>query len=225
MPQGGGTFEIPPAPFVYFDPTDGRYKTLQTDPVEVAVSGDPLAEAAAPTDPNGPAALIASADWRRPPNGPLLWGLLGGGLALPLVAAGLFFGARVGREKLTADTPRKQRRRTRASAHRRLAEARGLSGPAAFAEADRAVRAALAVRLGVPTGALGADELDAEMTRADVPPAARASVREVLAACAVGRYAPGLADDAGPVVAQAQAVVSELGGSPRRRLFSRRASS
>ncbi len=41
VPQGGGTFDVPAAPWTYFDPTDGRYKTLRTDPVEIRRAGRP----------------------------------------------------------------------------------------------------------------------------------------------------------------------------------------
>ena len=45
VPQGGGRFEIPAAPWTYFDPAEGRYVTVQTEPVEVVVQGDALADA------------------------------------------------------------------------------------------------------------------------------------------------------------------------------------
>ena len=33
VPQGGGTFTIPAAPWSFYDPVEGAYRTLRTDPV------------------------------------------------------------------------------------------------------------------------------------------------------------------------------------------------
>ena len=149
VPQGGGRFTIPGAPWTYFDPTTGRYVTVQTDPVEVVVQGDALDDAQAPAP--GPDGLMAAADWRRPPGRAVwLWALLGGGLALPLAAAGVVLVARAGRERLAADTPAKRHRRAPAAVRQRLAQARRQPGAQAFAEIESALRGYLTDRHGVP---------------------------------------------------------------------------
>ena len=216
VPQGGGRFTIPGAPWTYFDPTTGRYVTVQTDPVEITVQGDALADAetAAP-GPNAPAGLMASADWRRPPGRAVwLWALLGGGLALPLAAAGLVLGARAGRQRLAADTPAKRHRRAPAAVRERLADARRQPRARAFAEIESAVRGYLTDRLGVPPGPLSSDALDAALpsTSAD----ARARLAAVLDACAVGQFAPGLGPDVEAVARDAEAAVAALDAGPSR---------
>ena len=218
VPQGGGRFTIPGAPWTYFDPTTGRYVTVQTEPVEVVVRGDALAEAApAAVGPGAPAGLMTSADWRRPPGrGGWLWVLLGGGLALPALAAGLFWGARAGRQRLAADMARRRRRRAPADVRRRLARARTLDGPAAFAEVEAAVRAFLSDRLGVPAGPLSADALDQALANAGLAPADRARLRAVRAACERGQYAPGLRPSADAVASQAQQALADLDARPSR---------
>lgn len=224
VPQGGGSVEVPPATWTYFDPADGQYKTLRTDPVEIDVSGPSLAEvAAAETDPNAPVGLLTEAAWERPAGAVgWLWAVLGGGLALPAVAGLLLVVARAGRRRLDADTPSKRRRRTAAAASRRLGEARALAGPAAYAEVERAVHAILAEHAGVPAATLPHDALAARLGAADVPDALRARTLALLDACARGQYAPGLAGTPPPdaLLADAEAVLADLsalGERPRRR--------
>lgn len=43
IPRFGGTFQIPSAQFVYFDPADATYKTLSTQPYTITVSGNAVA--------------------------------------------------------------------------------------------------------------------------------------------------------------------------------------
>ena len=211
VPQGGGRFTVPAAPWTYFDPTADRYVTVQTEPVEVVVRGDALADAPAAAGPDAPAGLLAAADWRRPPGRAVwLWALLGGGLALPALAAGLFLAARAGRQRLAADTPERRRRRAPADVRRRLDRARGLEGPAAFAEIEAAVRGFLADRLGVPAGPLSADALDRALADAGVDAGPRGRIREILAACARGQFAPGLGPDVGAVAGDARDALAGL---------------
>ena len=215
VPQGGGRFDVPAAPWTYFDPTDGRYKTLRTEPVEIAVEGPALAAVEAAPDPDGPAGLEAAADWRRAPGRPLwLWAALGGGLALPALALGLFLAARAGRERLTADTPARRSRRALAAARARLRDARSAADP--FAEVEAAVRAFLADRLGVPDAPLDAARLETALDEAGVPDDLRARTLAVLEACARGRYAPGLGGPPDAVAAEAERSLEALDSLPAR---------
>ncbi len=220
VPQGGGRFTIPGAPWTYFDPTTGRYVTVQTDPVEIVVQGDALGDGAAAPDPNGAAGLMAESDWRRPPGRAVwLWALLGGGLALPLALAGLVLAARAGRERLAADTPAKRHRRAPAAVRQRLADARRQPGARAFAEIESAVRGYLADRHGVPPGPLSGGDLEAALP--DAPADARARLAAVLDACAVGQFAPGLGPDADAVARDAEAALTGLDARPTRRVGQR----
>ncbi|WP_420455482.1 BatD family protein [Rubrivirga sp.] len=212
VPQGGGTFDVPAAPWTYFDPTDGRYKTLRTDPVTITADGPALADEAPTDGPGAPAALITAADWRRPAGRPTwLWAVLGGGLALPAVAASLFLAARVGRERLAADTPAKRRRRTSADVRQRLQAARTLDGAPAFAEVERAVRTVLADRFGVPPTA-SADAVGHAL--AQVPDALRQQTRAVLDAAARGQFAPGLGGSPSALADEAEALLEAFDRLP-----------
>ena len=212
VPQGGGRVTIPPAPWTYFDPASERYVTVQTEPIEVVVQGEALAEPGAPAPgPDAPAALLTDADWRRPPGrGLWLWAVLGGGLALPALIAGLVLAARTGRERMAADTPARRARRAPATARQRLAEARRLDGPAAFAEIEAALRDYLADRHDVPRGPLAPDALAA------LPDEPRRRLRSVLAACTQGRFAPGLGPDVDATVREAEASLRALDAPARR---------
>ncbi len=216
VPQGGGDFTIPGAPWTYFDPTTGRYVTVQTDPVEIEVRGQALAQPSpAAPGPDAPAGLLVAADWQRAPGrGLWLWGLLGGGLVLPLVAAALVLGARAGRERLAADTPARRHRRAPAAVRERLAQARRQPAPRAFADIEDAVRGYLTDRLGVARGPLTPQALDAAL--AGVPDDARAQVADVLAACARGQYAPGLGGHVDEVAQAAERAVAGLDARPLR---------
>ncbi len=216
VPQGGGTFEIPPLAWSYFDPADGQYKTLRTTAAEIAVAGPALAVGAAPaTGPDAPAALLAAADWRRPPGSAgWLWLVLGGGLALPLLVAGGLVAARVGRQRLEADTPARRRRRAATEVQRRLADARARSGRDAYAEVERATHVFLTDRFGIPAATRSRPDLDRALDRAGVPPAVRMRTLDLLDACDRGQYAPGLPRGFSPeaVVSEAEATLDALDG-------------
>ena len=149
VPQGGDV-EVPPAAWTYFDPATGTYQTLRTEPIDLAVRGGVAAGGAVPAD-GGPG-LRTDADWQRPSGSTAwLWAVLGGGLALPALAALLLASVRAGRERLEADTPERRSRRAGAAVRERLAAVGG--GADGFRDVERAVRAFLADRLGVPPSA------------------------------------------------------------------------
>lgn len=192
VPQGGGTFTVPAAPFSYFDPARGRYVTVQTEPVEVAVSGDALADAPPEQGPDGPAGLKASARWREAPgDASWLWGVLGGGLALPLLAGGLFLGVRAGRERLGG----RSAQAAPASARERLADAQRLADGRAFAEVEAVLRDALA-------------------SNPDAPAGGRQRAEHLLAECQRGQFAPGIGPDLRATIAEVETVLSALDTEP-----------
>ena len=208
VPQGGDV-EVPPAAWTYFDPATGTYQTLRTEPIDLAVRGGVAAGGAVPAD-GGPG-LRTDADWQRPSGSTAwLWAVLGGGLALPALAALLLASVRAGRERLEADTPERRSRRAGAAVRERLAAVGG--GADGFRDVERAVRAFLADRLGVPPSARSRPALDAHLDAAGVPADLRERVHEVLAACARGQFAPGLASGVALAAlrADADAVLADL---------------
>ena len=194
VPQAGGDLEVPPAVWSYFDPADGRYKTLRSDPATVAVTGDAAPAArAAPVDGPG---LLTAPDWQPAPLPVgVLWAILGGGLGAPALALLLLAGARRGRDRLRADTPERRARRAPADIRRRLAEARAEAPAARAAAVERAARTFLADRFAMPPE-LGRAEIDRRLAARGVAPEARAALDGVLARCERAQFAPGTADDA-----------------------------
>ena len=217
VPQGGGALEVPPAVWSYFDPEDGRYKTLRSDAFEVAVDGEASPAARLPGAPD---ALLTDPGWRgRPLPTRVLWGLLGGGLAAPALALLLALGLRRGRERLAADTPERRARRAPAEMQRRLAAARGARGPERAAAVDRAVRRFLHDRWGLSARALSRTEIHDRLAALGVPADALADLDDVLARSADARFAPAGSDDA-TLAEDAAAVLGRLtpAAAPRRRL-------
>ena len=204
VPQGGDV-EVPPASWTYFDPATGTYETLRTDPVEIAVRGG-----VGTAGTGGGVALRLDADWQRPAGSTAwLWTVLGGGLALPALAALLLVGVRVGRERRAADTPDRRRDRAEAAARERLggaADARGV---------ERAVRTFLADRFGIAHGTRGRAALDGPLADAGVSADVRSRLYTLLDACTHAQFAPGGAG--GPDLrADAEPVLDGLARPARR---------
>ena len=193
VPQSGGTLEVPPAVWSYYDPADGQYKTLRSEAIEVEVSGEPLASSAEPADATG---LMTTADWRAAP-GPTgwLWLVLGTGLALPALALLGLAAVRSGRDRVRADTPERRRQRATPEVRRRLADAQALDGPALFAALDAALRRFLTDRLGIPPTTKSRTQIASALAARDVPEALRQRVDTLLADAERGQFAPGQAPD------------------------------
>ncbi|MBI2502437.1 MAG: protein BatD [Candidatus Latescibacteria bacterium] len=204
IPQRGGSQEIPPISFAYFDPIQGQYRTLQSAPIRLEVRGGIAPELAA--GPGGVPREIAQVgqdirhikpdlqEFSEPIQlyrSAFFWGIQG---LLPL--AGLGWGLyQRRRQRLEGDVALARRRRARGEAGRRLRLADQLleqgDSPAFHAEIQRALLAFLADRLeGPATGLtsqaraqlLAAKGVEGELVRA---------VEEVLARCDFARFAPG----------------------------------
>ena len=215
VPQAGGTLDLPPAVWSYYDPSDGRYKTLRSDAVEITVDGPALAARPAPNA----SGLLTEADWRAAPRASgWLWWVLGGGLALPALALLGLAVARAGRERRRADTPARRAARATPEVRRRLAAARPLDGPPFYAALDDALRQFLADRLGVPRTARSRADVERALRGRSVPAPLRERVDALLQAAERGQFAPGAAPDREATLAETEQVLDALGAlqAPRR---------
>ena len=218
VPQAGGTLDLPPAVWSYYDPSDGQYKTLRSGAIEIEVDGPALAVRPAP-DVSG---LLTTADWRAAPRSRTwLWWVLGGGLAFPLLALLGLAIARAGRDRARADTPARRAARATPEVRRRLAAARQLDGPPFYAALDDALRQFLADRLGVPRTVRSRTDVTRALQRRDVPEPLRQRVDALLGAAERGQFAPGAAPDREPILSEAEQVLDALGAlhatkTPRR---------
>lgn len=172
VPQGG-SFEIPEVAWSYFDPEDGEYRTLRAGPFPVA-SSSALPSAVASGDGTG-------ARWQRSPGLGMapLWGLFGVGLGLPAIAAAGLLVSRRRRQRPLADGPDP-------TAALRLAQDRPPAQQAA--ETERAVREALALRVGPEARSLPRRDL-IDRLGVTASPDRAAAVGDILARCEAVRYA------------------------------------
>ena len=224
VPQSGGSLDLPPAVWSYFDPSDGRYKTLRSDAATIEVDGPALA--ARPDTDEVVGGLMTEADW-RPASRPTgwLWGALGAGLTLPLLGALGLVVVRGRRQRAAADTTERRRARARPEVERRLLEARSLDGPAFFAALDAAVRQFLSDHVGVPAATQSRPALRSALADRGVPTDALDRVDAVLADAERGQFAPGGGPDRDAVLREAEQALDDLaafgGTSPRRRWWTR----
>ncbi len=209
-PERGGKTTIPPLVLETFDPAAKRYETARSQPIEIAVSGEAGANAAAGgvASPVGAGVENVVGGSIRPIHAR---GGLGGeaGVAFlhsvgfkatvvtpPLALAVLALFGRA-RARLGRDSHRTRRRRMRTMARRRLrtAEAHRAAGrPGDFyGEIDRVLREALSERLGTGLGGLRFDELGALLRARGLPDAQTASVVGAIEACDEARFAPAAA--------------------------------
>ena len=225
VPQSGGTLEVPPTAWSYYDPVDGRYKTLRSEAVEVQVDGPALASST--ETPDVASGLMRTADWRAAPGSTgWLWVVLGTGLALPALALFGLVAVRAGRHRAQTDTPERRHQRATPEVQRRLAEARDLDGPALFAALDKAVRRFLADRLRIPPSTKSRRQIASALAARNVPEALRQRVDALLEEAERGQFAPGHAPDRQRVLDDAQEILDALaalddGHSQPRRRFGR----
>ena len=208
VPQAGGALDVPPAVWSYYDPSDGRYKTLRSDAIAVEVSGPALAARPAPSV----SGLLTAADWRAAPRSTgWLWWVLGGGLAVPLLALLGLAAVRAARERRHADTPARRAARATPEVRRRLAAARALDGPPFFTALDGALRQFLADRLGVPRTVRSRADVGLALQRRGVPEPLRQRLDALLRAAERGQFAPGAAPDREPILIETEQVLDALG--------------
>jgi hypothetical protein len=220
-PQGGGTFEIPPLAWSYYDPGAGAYRTLHAGPFAVEVTGPAaaLAPEGGPADPSVPLGLLADADWRRAAGAaaPLPTGVVGAALALPLLALLGLVALRRRADRRADRSPEALALRAHPEARRRLREARTAgSGPAFHAAVERAVRDFLAGRLGVPAHGLPRPDLLDALAARGVSAGTRAALADLLARCEQAQFAPvAPAGDPGATTAEAARLLAAVDAEAR----------
>ena len=204
IPQRGGSQEIPPISFAYFDPLQGQYRTLQSEPIRLEVRGGVAPDLA--TGPGGIPREIAQVgqdirhikadlqEFSEPVQlyrSVFFWGIQG---LLPLAGLGLLFHQRR-RQRLEGDVALVRRRQARGEAGHRLRLAAQLleqgDSPAFHAEIQRALLAFLGDRLERPAVGLTSQARAQLLAEKGVAEALVGAVEDLLAACDFARFAPG----------------------------------
>ena len=206
IPEAPGTLAIPPARFTFFDPEARAYRTLQTDPRELAVGGH-LRESEEDTRYllSRKDIEVVGADIRhiKPDVGELgdagyLYRNVAFWLAqamMPLAYAGLYLWQRH-RRRLEGDVAYARRRGARGAAGRRLKTARrmlaeGAPPPDFHAEIHRAVLEFVADHLNRSAAGLEKEECSKELRRRGAPQQTVEDLGELLEECEFARYASG----------------------------------
>lgn len=213
LPQRTGTFTLPAARVRYFDPATAAWQTSAVDALTFTVrpgaNGATATGTASGEGPGGDGpknqlvggglralrhtarfAAPGAPLWARPWFLPLAVAPLGLGVLL-LLGGAL-------RERLGRVTPEGQRKLQERAARARLSRAHKLakSGKPAdfYAEVERALTGFLEAKVGEPLIGLTRADLAARLEAHGVPESARQRIDAVLDSCALGRYAPGMAD-------------------------------
>lgn len=216
LPQQTGTFVLPALSMKYFNPETAQVEESKTDAITLNVTpgpnGNNVAMVPTPggaTDTGGPKNLlqagglkqlrhtaqfgsIARPIWQRP------WFLpfAAGPFALTL-ALGLFG---LVRRATSGTDPASEKKKKARAARARLAAAEKLraTGKTAdfYSEVEKALFSFLEARLSEPVAGLTREQLDAKMAAAGASDAVRARVKSSLDTCDMGRFAPGMGDDA-----------------------------
>ncbi len=204
VPRGGGSFEIPPVEWTYYDPVRGRYQTLRSSAFPVEVSGPVASSAlipeATPSDPSVPLGLMTEAVWLRaqtPQSVSVL--VLFGGFTLPLLALfGLVAVRRIGDRQADASVEALALR-AHPEARKRLKEARKALGdaPVFYDAIERALRAFLSERLGTPVNGLSRSTLQTALAKRGISAETRKALDTLLAECERAQFAPGFASGVG----------------------------
>lgn len=178
VPRAPGRVTIPAVELAYFDVDAGTYAVAASDPITLAVVGDPVT---APAGPSG--RLRAGIDLERQdirfiriampgfsPVGGSLVGTLGfwAIVLVPMIAVAGAVAARRHQDRLTGDVAYARRRRASRLAKQRLARAESLCSPdrhqAFHAEVGRALQGFLGDKLNVAEAGLIRDEIRARLT-------------------------------------------------------------
>lgn len=194
IPQQRGTYRIPPLAFSYFSPEAGRYRTLRTDAVTIRATGSARELSASPGKALPPGDLAApltdSPQWTRPGGEPLyrqVWPYAALGSSALLAAGLLAWRRRRAREDARPPEAHPTAKKRLREARRHLDEDR----PRAFyEETERALRAFVGQRLGMPATGQTRRQLRDAFTRTDVTEATQDRFFALLDECDRARFAP-----------------------------------
>ncbi len=223
VPTQPGQLTLPAAEFSFFDPADGQYHTLRSEPVAVEVAPDGSAPASQPpAEPvQATTGAVAAQPDLRPikdsvdqglvanaslPEQPAFWALWT--LPVALLAGQAIWQRRQRLGKLNAATLRGQR--AAKQAQRALREA-GKRPENASDAASRILTGYIDAKLQRPVNGLTQRALTDLLLVHNASPSLAAQVQTLLTQCEVGRYAPAGASIGGSdLLAETQQVIDDL---------------
>ena len=204
IPQKAGQVILPPFTLAYFDPGQGRYKTVRTKSIALHVTPGELAPQ--PVDGlRGEEVRALGSDIRyiKPDRihladqSLLLYQRSGFWLLqlVPILGVAGAYAYRRHRVRLEGDVAYARRRRSRSEAQRRLDKTKGLmeAGDSAgfYGEVHRSLSQFIADRTNRAAAGLTADQIGAVLEEHGVDAQVIAGVQDVFGQCDQARFAPG----------------------------------
>ena len=202
IPEQGGTLNIPPLRFAYFDPHQARYEVLQSDPIVIHSEGSVEEEGVSyglsrrDIEAVGEDIRYIKPDVETLVAQPMLherywfWSVQG---ALPIAFLALLLWQRHQR-RLQGDVAYARQRRAKGEAGRRLARADAWLEGGTEAEFYGEVRAAVlefvADRLNLAAAGLTMEVCAAALAECEVEAETIAALRDLLTRCDFARFAP-----------------------------------
>lgn len=202
IPEQGGTLNIPPLRFAYFDPHQARYEVLKSDPIAIRSEGSVEEEGVSyglsrrDIEAVGEDIRYIKPDVETLVAQPMLhesywfWSVQG---ALPIAFLALLLWQRHQR-RLQGDVAYARQRRAKGEAGRRLARADALLEGGTEAEFYGEVRAAVlefvADRLNLAAAGLTMEVCAAALAEREVEAETIAALRDLLTRCDFARFAP-----------------------------------
>lgn len=221
IPRQPGDLTIPALSFNYFDPEDGRYRTISTDPISLTVTKPEGYVATADLPYTAPDAAIGAeareiryimsepGEFSRQDE-PVFFSplyLLVNGLPVLLLAGTVV--ARVRKERLSSDVSYARSRAASRMAKKRLAKARSLqsvkSASEFYAECGLAVLSFVADKLNISPHGLTIGQLAELLAERGAERELIESITGFLKSCDFGRFAPAQATEPGLAEALAEA--------------------
>ncbi len=217
VPQSGGVYTLPPVEFSYFDPTAGRYKTINTGESRIEVSGPAITAPVAGTnvlDAGATFAFIMTTTQLEAIDAQSFYGTLGywsimGGmfLSIPLV---LLFKKR--REVIEGDVVGKKVKKANKLSKKYLSEARKNIGNAEsfYDSLERALHNFLKSKLKITTAEMTKQRVDQLLQQRQVQDTAREQFIELLSSAEMARYAPSTTTSMQQDYDKASTVINQL---------------
>jgi hypothetical protein len=223
VPRTDGELTIPSFGLSFFDPAEGAYRRVETEPLAVRVAPGE-AQAPGPVLVGKQDVVVLASDIRHikpaPPAlatdrtsllaQPLYW--VGWGLPLLAVVGTWLWDRR--RRYLEHDVAYARAQRARRLARQRLSEARKLvetDQDAAYAAVARALTAYLGDKCNLPAAGLTRDTIQRTLTECSVPDEATDRLLACLDWADSGRFAPAAAGrDVSELVQEAEEIITEL---------------
>lgn len=220
VPQNPGKVTIPAQAFVYFDPSDKEYYTIDIAPFEMQVAKAAPGQASVeqtilPDEMTDIRHIKATGDLSRRLGyafrTPLYWGLY----LLCLLSFVAFIVIYRHRLKLRADVAGRKRAKATKAASRRLRAARHFMGKhdaeRFYVELNQALTGFLSDKLGIPASRLVRENIAAELAAAGVAESTIEQTIAVLDDCEMARFTSSGSDmEMGQLLSKAEAAITAI---------------